>query len=120
MPCAVTQFQVLSRNPDALAKFYAAAFGWTVNDANAMGYRAIAAGGGKGVPGGIWPCPPEGHPLTQLFVETDDIAGTVEAAKLAGAKVLVPPQTLPDGDQMALILDPENQSIGIFKPRVTG
>jgi hypothetical protein len=30
--------------------------------------------------------------------------------------VLIPPQELPDGDEMAIILDPEGIALGIFKP----
>src|SRR5581483_12085528 len=44
----VQQFQILSRNPDAAAKFYGQLFGWKVNDANPLGYRQLSTGGISG------------------------------------------------------------------------
>jgi hypothetical protein len=33
-----------------------------------------------------------------------------------GGKVIIPPQMLPDGDELAVILDVEGIPVGLFKP----
>ena len=112
----VTQFQIIAKDPDKAAEFYSGLFGWTINRDNAMDYRAIDTGAAGGIPGGIWPAPPEGHAMVQLFIEVPDVATTVDSATQAGAQVIIPPQVLPDGDEMAVLLDPEGIPFGVTKP----
>jgi predicted enzyme related to lactoylglutathione lyase len=112
----VKQFQIIAKNPDQAADFYCDLFEWTVNRDNALDYRAINTGSDEGITGGIWPAPPEGHGMVQLFVEVDDVAATAQRAAELGAKTIIPPQSLPDGDQMAVLLDPEGITFGLFKP----
>ncbi len=111
----VTRFQIIAKNPDKAAEFYGSLFGWTIDDSNAMGYRIVKTGSEEGIQGGIWPSPPEGHSMVQLFVKVDDVKSSVEQAKELGANVIIEPQTLPDGDQMAVILDPEGIPVGLAK-----
>jgi predicted enzyme related to lactoylglutathione lyase/plasmid maintenance system antidote protein VapI len=113
---AVKQFQILARDPEAVASFYRALFGWTVDASNALGYRQIRTGPG-GIDGGIWPAPPQAPTFVQLFVEVADVAVAVARAVELGARVIVPPQALPDGDAMAVLLDPHGMSFAVFRPR---
>ena len=103
MGCPVTQFQIVAKDPDKATEFYSKLFGWTIDTDNAMGYRVVNTGSESGIQGGIWPSPPEGHALVQLFIEVENVKATVEQATQLGAKVIIPPQTLPDGDEMALV-----------------
>jgi len=110
----VMQWQILARDPDALTSFYTKLLGWRVNSDNPMGYRTVDTGAGRGINGGIWPIgPTEGHPLVQLFVEVDDVAASVAQVEKLGGQVVIPPQTLPDGDQLAIVLDTEGLSLGL-------
>lgn len=114
----VVQWQILARNPDALTTFYGKLFGWRVNADNAMGYRTVDTGSDRGINGGVWPIgPTEGHPLVQLFVEVDDVAAYVTKVEQLGGQTLIPPQTLPDGDQLAIVLDTEGLSLGLMQRR---
>lgn len=110
----VLHWQILARNPDHVAEFYKSLFGWSIDDANGLGYRAVETHS-EGVNGGIWPAPPEGHPMVSLYVEVDDVSRHVKRATELGAKVIVPPQTLPDGDEMAVILDTEGIPFGLMR-----
>ena len=102
----VTHWQIVSKDPDGAAGFYKEMFGWAVDSANKLNYRMIdTQSDGKGVPGGIWPCPPQGQALVQLFVEVDDVAAAAQKAAKLGAAVVMPKQILPDGDEMAIIHD---------------
>jgi len=115
MAYPVLQWQILAKDPDALARFYTGLFSWKVSADNSLGYRTVDTGSELGIQGGIWPSPPEGQSLVTLYVAVDEVAATVERAAALGARVIVPPQTLPDGDEMALILDPEGIPVGLFR-----
>lgn len=112
MPMRVTQFQILAKNPERAAEFYQRVFGWTVHSDNALAYRTLDTGG---IAGGIWPAPPEAPPMVQLFLEVDDVPAAVASATAAGAHLVIPPSTLPDGDEMAVIVDPEGLAFGLFR-----
>jgi predicted enzyme related to lactoylglutathione lyase len=114
----VLQWQIVSKNPAATARFYTKLFDWRIDSANALGYREVKTGSvdgvAAGIDGGIWPSAPEGHSLIQLFVAVDDVAEYLERATALGAKVIVPVSALPDGDTLAVLLDPQGLSFGIF------
>jgi hypothetical protein len=113
----VVQWQIVAKDPDAVARFYSALFGWKVQTNNALGYRVIETGNGRGIDGGVWPSPPEGHNLVQLFVEVEDIDAALVKATSLGATIIVPKSELPDGDALAIVLDPAGLSFGMYRPR---
>ena len=113
----VVQWQMVSKDPDAVTRFYSALFGWKVETNNALGYRTVDTKSDRGINGGVWPSPPEGHNLVQLFVEVDDVEAFVARATSLGATVIVPASELPDGDAMAIVLDPAGLSFGLYRPR---
>jgi len=113
---AVTQWQVITREPEKHAAFYAAVFGWNIRSDNPLGYRMAETGSARGIGGGFWPAPPEAAPFVQLFVEVADAAETIADVTRHGGSVLIPLQNLPDGQQMAILRDPMGVSFGIVKP----
>ena len=113
-PYPVAAFQIISRDPERAARFYSAVFGWSVDAANALGFRRLETGG---LPGGIWPAPPEAQPFIQLFIATDDVAATMARARAAGARVILPPQHLPEGDEMAILSDLEGIPFALARLR---
>jgi predicted enzyme related to lactoylglutathione lyase len=112
----VTQWQVITREPEKHSVFYATVFGWKVNADNPLGYRMVDPDAAKGIPGGFWPAPPEAQAFVQLFIEVTDIAETVRLVTDNGGTVLIPPQTLPEGEQMAILRDPMGISFGLVVP----
>lgn len=117
MTNAVMHWQMLSVNPEQAATFYGDLFGWKVSAANGLGYREIITGGG--VDGGIWPAPPGAPEAVQIYVAVDDIDAALEKAVELGGSVIMPKQVLPDGDAMALALDPLGRSFGLMTPAGT-
>jgi uncharacterized protein len=113
----VTKFQILSTDPDSTAQFYSGLFGWSVNADNRLGYREIHTGSDEGIQGGIWPAPPQSTNFVQLYVRADDVEATVKKAQAMGATVIVPPTSLPEGDMMAVLLDPKGMAFGIWRPK---
>lgn len=113
----VTQFQILSKEPDACAHFFRELFGWEIDTANAMGYRAIKTGSPDGIQGGIWPAPPQAPDFAQLFISVADVKAACAKAQSLGAKVLIPPAVLPDGEEMAVLLDPRGLPFAVWSGR---
>jgi predicted enzyme related to lactoylglutathione lyase len=112
----VVQWQVISKEPDKHAAFYAAVFGWKIGADNPLGYRVADTGSSKGIPGGFWPAPPEAQAFVQLFVEVGSMEGTIKKVTEHGGSVLIPPQTLPQGEQMAILRDPMGVTFGVVVP----
>ncbi|MBZ5597607.1 MAG: VOC family protein [Acidobacteriia bacterium] len=112
----VIQFQILTRDPDQHAAFYAKVFGWKINSNNPLGYRMAETGSSRGISGGFWPAPPEASAFVQLFTEIGDMTETISKVTQNGGTVLIPPQTLPAGEQMAILRDPMGVTFGVVVP----
>jgi len=115
MPNPVTQFQILSKTPDETAKFYVELLGWRVTANSPLEYRQINTGSEVGIQGGIWPAPLGAPNFVQLFVSVEDVTASVRKAQELGAQVLVPPTMLPQGDETAVLVDPQGMSFGVWK-----
>jgi len=111
----VTQFQIISKAPEETARFYGALFGWNIDANNPMGYRRIDTGSPQGIQGGIWPAPPQSPDFVQLFIAVEDMKASVERAQQLGARVLIPPTQLPEGDEMAVLQDPQSLTFGLWR-----
>lgn len=111
----VTWFQIVSKAPNETAAFYSRLFGWKINADNALGYREIDTGSKDGIQGGIWPAPPQASDFVQLFVSVADVKAKVAEAQKLGAKLLIPPTVLPDGDEMAVLHDPKGMSFAVWR-----
>ena len=114
MSCPVMQWQILAKDPEGASAFYSGLFGWRVNSNNPLGYRVIDTGSADGIQGGIWPSPPEGHNFVQLFIQVDSVADYVTKAEQLGARAIIPPQTLPEGDVLAVMHDPQGIPFGLL------
>lgn len=110
------QFQIIARSPEETAAFYGRLFGWKIDADNALGYRRIDTRSEQGIQGGIWPAPPQAPNMVQLFVSVPDVAAAVAQATELGARTVIPPTVLPDGDQMAVLLDPQGMPFAVMRP----
>jgi predicted enzyme related to lactoylglutathione lyase len=106
---------MVTKKPAELAKFYGALFGWKFSTENGLAYRMTTADSSNGVGGGIWPGPPETPEIVQLYVEVENIRETLALIAKLGGQALMEEQLLPDGDAMALALDPLGRSFGIMR-----
>lgn len=116
MPNPVIRWQVVTPDAASHSGFYAELFDWRVDDANALAYRQAASGAEHGIDGGFWPAPPGVKPFVQLFVEVEDVRAAFERALALGATAIAPPQALPDGDELAILHDPQGLSFGLVRP----
>lgn len=112
----VMRWQILTRQPKRLEEFYSALFGWRISADNALGYMTVDTKTKEGIPGGMWPLEEkEGHSMVQLFVRVDDVRAHARKVENLGGRMILPPQTLPDGDEMAIAIDPDGIPFGIFR-----
>jgi uncharacterized protein len=112
----VMHWQILTTQPRKLEEFYSALFGWTVSGDNPLGYRQVNTNCKEGIHGGFWPISEkEGHSMVQLFIRVEDVKAHVIKAEKLGAHMVIPPQTLPEGDEMAVMVDPDGIAFAIFR-----
>jgi predicted enzyme related to lactoylglutathione lyase len=112
----VMQWQILTKQPKKLEEFYSGLFGWKMSGDNAMGYLQVDTASKEGIQGGLWPIgEKDGHSMVQLFIRVDDVKAYAKKAEQLGAHIVVPPQTLPDGDEMAVAVDPDGIPFAMFR-----
>jgi uncharacterized protein len=112
----VMRWQLLTKQPKKLEEFYSRLFGWKVSQNNALGYMEADTGSKEGIQGGFWPIGEnQGHSMTQLFIRVDDVKAHAKKAEELGAKIVIPPQTLPDGDEVAIAVDPDGIPFAMFR-----
>jgi predicted enzyme related to lactoylglutathione lyase len=112
----VMGWQILTKRPEELEQFYTELFGWSVSADNPLGYKQVNTASSEGIQGGFWPIAPnEGQSLVQLFIRVDDLESHVNKAQELGARIVVPPQALPGGDEMAIAVDPDGIPFGMFR-----
>ena len=97
--------------------FYRRVFKWKLNTMKmgpGMPYTMIDVG--KGVGGGMWKKPMRKQPTQWLpYVEVRSVAKSIDAAKKAGAKIMVPFQPLPGMGAIGVFIDPTRGAIGIWQ-----
>ena len=50
----------------------------------------------------------------QLFIRVDNVRDYVARAEPLGARTIIGPQTLPEGDVLAILQDPQGLSFGLI------
>ena len=107
----VTHFEILGPDGEALQRYYADLFGWSIDASNPMNYGMVKAtepGIGGGVAGSQ-----DGSAVVTFYVETNDIKASLAKAESLGGKVVQEPMDIPDGPTIALFADPQGNVIGL-------
>lgn len=114
--------ELMTTDVEAAKSFYAKLFGWDTEAMTMPGmiYTVVKAGG-KGI-GGIMAMPPDAPkgmpPMWGSYVTVNDVDATARTAQQLGAKLLVPPQDIPDVGRFCVIQDPQGAVISAitYKP----
>jgi uncharacterized protein len=109
----VVHFEIQGQDPAVLHDFYRKAFGWTIDANNPMAYGLVNTGSELGIQGGI--ATGNGMRGVTVYLETEDVKGTLDKAVAAGAEVVMGPDTLPGIVELATFRDPEGNLIGLTK-----
>jgi predicted enzyme related to lactoylglutathione lyase len=104
----VVHWEIEAREPEAQRAFYGDLFGWSISDGPIM---TIPAGLGGPEPG------PGGH-IRQgersgvtLYVQVRHLAESLDRVAGLGGAVLTPPFDVPNGPTLAVVEDPEGNSL---------
>lgn len=106
--------ELTTTDVEAAKAFYTKLFGWTTEEMSmpGMNYTVIKAGD-KEI-GGIMAVPKEAQgmpPMWGAYVTVDDVDLTARTAAQLGAKLLVPPQDIPEVGRFCVIQDPQGAVI---------
>src|SRR5579859_2943412 len=83
----VTHFEIHGQDRQRLYEFYQQVFGWSIDSNNPMGYGLVSTNpDGAGIGGGIMAG--VGTRGVTVYVQTDDIRMTLDAAVAHGAEVV--------------------------------
>jgi uncharacterized protein len=104
----VVHWEIEARDPDAQRAFYGELFGWSIGDGPIM---TIPAGLGGPEPG------PAGHirqserSSVTLYVQVRHLDESLERVGDLGGAVLTQPFDVPNGPTLAVVEDPEGNSL---------
>ncbi len=125
MSDSVGHFEIPADKPDRARKFYAATFGWTMNDVPGLDYTMVNTGpvDDKGTPlepgfigGGIGKRSKTlEHPVVTIVV--DEIEDAIKRVEKNGGKILQRKTALADGTMgwSAYFKDSEGNTVGLYQ-----
>jgi predicted enzyme related to lactoylglutathione lyase len=108
----VVHFEVVGKDAKKLQQFYGDLFDWNMNADNPQSY-GIVDNGGSGINGGVGKSP-DGNGHVTWYVQVEDINGCLEQAEQLGGKTVLP-RTEMDMVTLALLNDPEGNTIGLVE-----
>ncbi len=110
----VIGFQITAQDESTINSFYEKTFGWTPSqgphehvtnyDTGNETLEGSVIGRGQHIPDYV-----------SLFVESENLEESIDAATSNGASLVRPPFKLPNGDNLAIIADPEGHIITLKK-----
>jgi predicted enzyme related to lactoylglutathione lyase len=110
----VGHFEILGKDAAKAQKFYSDLFGWKIDANNPMNYGVVEAPEG-GIGGGITNSM-DGKGGVTVYVDVDDLQGTLDKAKGLGAEIILPPMEVEGqgGLKIAQFKDPDGNIIGVM------
>jgi predicted enzyme related to lactoylglutathione lyase len=109
----IVHFEFQGPDRKALQEFYGKLFGWEIDSLDEMDYGLIRETGANGMGGGI-ATRTEG-PIVVIYMQVPDPMVTIKQAESIGGKMLMPPTDIPNGPTIALISDPQGNTVGLVK-----
>ncbi|MBI3160741.1 MAG: VOC family protein [Chloroflexi bacterium] len=114
-PHAIVHIEISAKDRGAMKKFYGDVFGWEFTDYDEMNYTTFAAEGGA--PGGFNPVTDENPAGTITpYINTPDIADTIQKIKAAGGEVLMEPMAIPTVGDFVMFKDPSGNLMALLQP----
>jgi predicted enzyme related to lactoylglutathione lyase len=115
MPNPVVHWEISSKNPKKLWKYYGDLFGWQVQDVHMPGadYALVDTKEKSGANGGIGQA--QGANQVTFYVEVGDLDAMLKKAERLGGKVLQKPTVVPGMVTFATFQDPDGNIIGMVK-----
>ena len=114
-PCWV---DLLTSDADAARAFYTGLLGWEAQEpSEEFGGYFMFTRDGVPIAGAMPGMPDQPAPSAwTVYLDTDDMDGTLKSSTAAGAAVVVGPMPIADLGSMAVLVDPTGASIGVWQP----
>jgi predicted enzyme related to lactoylglutathione lyase len=115
----VVHWELWSKEPEKLSKFYQQAFDWKVTFHQEMSYRIVETGGDGGINGGIF-TPDRSGPWPgnmSMYIQVDDLEAHAKKIEAAGGKIVVARQEVPGMGAFSLFEDPDGRVMGCWEVR---
>lgn len=115
-------YELMSRDPLAARRFYAAVVGWEIDErlpeGATMDYRMISAG--DGMVGGVFRltedmCQQGAAPCWMMYIGVDDVDACVAAIVAAGGSVQLPAFDIPNIGRIAMVSDPQGAPFYVMR-----
>ena len=113
----VVHWELWSKDPERVAKFYQEVFDWKVQFVPDLAYRMVDTGGQGGINGGIMQ-PQQGGPWPgnmAFYIDVGDLEEYRRRVEKAGGKIIVERQEVPGMGSFSLFADPEGRVNGIWQ-----
>ena len=119
MGSPVLHFEIGGKDVEKLVDFYGTVFEWNIIPLADQLYIADPASD-KGIEGHLYQT--EETDATNsviIYVQVDDIHGSLEKVEILGGEILIPPQEIPgNSSHFATFLDPSGNKIGLLQRRL--
>lgn len=109
----IVHWEIQSKAPDSLHRFYADVFGWKIDANNPMNYGMVSSGGKDGIDGGIGGAQSTTSRVL-VYANVPDIDDTLQKVESLGGNTIMP-RTDVGPVIMALYSDPEGNVMGIIE-----
>jgi len=115
MPNPIVHFEIIGGDGKKLQEFYAGLFDWKVEANNEWNYGMVdTATDGAGIAGGIAGAM-DGKSRVTVYAQVPDLQASLDKAVALGGTVLMPPTEIPGVVTMAMLADPEGNTMGLIK-----
>ncbi len=116
-------YELMTTDPDAATKFYAAVTGWQISAPDAQrtdgkDYRMIGRADGKQA-GGVLKITPEMGAMPSMWVaylSAVDVDATTAAIRADGGAVYLPPMDIPPVGRISMVADPQGATFYVMTP----
>jgi len=114
----VVHFEVIGSDGDKLRSYYSELFDWTIDASNPMNYGMVQRedtlqAEGISIGGGVGDAPEGYGGHATFYVEVPDVEAALSKAESLGGQRMMGPETVMEGTEIGLFLDPEGHVVGV-------
>ena len=116
----VVHFEIGGKDVEKLIEFYSAVFEWDIMPLSDHLYIADP-GSEEGIQGHLFQATEETDTANNviIYIQVDDIHGSLEKVENLGGQILIPPQEIPgNASHFAMFRDPSRNKIGLLQRRL--
>ncbi len=118
----VVYFEIAGKDVNKLNEFYSSVFGWKTEADPQSGTCMVNNLSDQGIPGHLFPITDEmgiDNYIT-FYIQVDDLQAYLDKVESLGGEICIPPQEIPGNmGSFAMLMDPSNNYIGLYRMPTT-